>query len=86
MVHLCTEMEELAARICWELVKRDGNIAVWRKPLNNSCYIRHAAGVQPPICDSNDDPDNVWYALLHTLRFTLLIGLTYVQMNDIGCI
>ncbi|XP_031281591.1 probable methyltransferase PMT10 [Pistacia vera] len=55
------DMEDLAARICWELVKKDGNIAVWRKPLNNSCYINRAAGVQPPICDSNDDLDNVWY-------------------------
>ncbi|KAL6217054.1 hypothetical protein ACLB2K_010271 [Fragaria x ananassa] len=55
------EMEDLTTRICWELVKKEGMIAIWRKPLNNSCYLSRDAGVQPPLCDSNDDPDNVWY-------------------------
>lgn len=84
MVHLCTEMVDLATRICWELVKKDGYIAVWRKPLNNSCYFSRAAGVQPPICDSNNYPDNVWYALFCTFRFTFLSGITYVPTNHIG--
>ncbi|KAF5467895.1 hypothetical protein F2P56_012103 [Juglans regia] len=55
------EMEDLTTRICWELVKKKGYIAIWKKPLNNSCYINRESGVQPPLCDSNDDPDNVWY-------------------------
>ncbi|XP_059453850.1 probable methyltransferase PMT10 isoform X3 [Corylus avellana] len=54
------EMEDLTARICWELVKKEAYIAIWRKPLNNSCYLNRDSGVQPPVCDSNDDPDNVW--------------------------
>uniref|UniRef100_A0A6N2MI28 Methyltransferase n=1 Tax=Salix viminalis TaxID=40686 RepID=A0A6N2MI28_SALVM len=33
------EMQDLTRRICWELVKKEGYIAIWRKPLNNSCYI-----------------------------------------------
>ncbi|XP_059631733.1 probable methyltransferase PMT10 [Cornus florida] len=55
------EMEDLTGRICWELVKKEGYIAIWRKPLNNSCYLNRAPGVHPLLCDSNDDPDNVWY-------------------------
>ncbi|KAF3447052.1 hypothetical protein FNV43_RR12232 [Rhamnella rubrinervis] len=55
------EMEDLTTRICWELVKKEGYIAIWRKPLNNSCYLNRDTGVKPPLCDSNDDPDNVWY-------------------------
>ncbi|KAL7263116.1 hypothetical protein ACSBR1_001321 [Camellia fascicularis] len=36
------EMENLSWRICWELIKREGHIAIWRKPLNNNCYVnRH---------------------------------------------
>lgn len=58
---LHTEMENLTARICWELVKKEGYIAIWKKPLNNSCYINRDAEVQPPLCDNDDDPDNVWY-------------------------
>uniref|UniRef100_A0A5B7BS93 Methyltransferase n=1 Tax=Davidia involucrata TaxID=16924 RepID=A0A5B7BS93_DAVIN len=55
------EMEDLTGRICWELVKKEGYIAIWRKPLNNSCYLNRDPGVQPPLCDATDDPDNVWY-------------------------
>ncbi|KAF2291309.1 hypothetical protein GH714_022443 [Hevea brasiliensis] len=58
------EMQDLTSRICWELVKKEGSIAIWQKPLNNSCYLNRDAGAQPPLCDSNDDPDNVWYISL----------------------
>jgi hypothetical protein len=60
LAYLCTEMADLTTRICWELVKKEGYIAIWRKPLNNSCYLNRDSGVQPPVCDSNDDPDKVW--------------------------
>ncbi|GMH17149.1 hypothetical protein Nepgr_018990 [Nepenthes gracilis] len=55
------EMENLTSRICWELVKKEGYIALWRKPLNNSCYLNREAGAHPPLCDPSDDPDSVWY-------------------------
>lgn len=75
-------MENLATRICWELVKKEGYLAVWKKPLNNSCYLNRAGEVQPPLCDSDDDPDKVWYDL-HTLDFTLseCMDFTYVNIN-----
>ncbi|KAK0577262.1 hypothetical protein LWI29_030370 [Acer saccharum] len=53
-------MEDLTTRICWELVKKEGYIAIWRKALNNSCYLNRDAGVQPPLCDSIDNSDNAW--------------------------
>lgn len=55
------EMEDLTDRICWRLVKKEGYIAIWQKPLNNSCYQNRDHGTQPPLCDTRDDPDNVWY-------------------------
>ncbi|XP_054798057.1 probable methyltransferase PMT10 isoform X1 [Prosopis cineraria] len=55
------EMENLTAHICWELVRKEGYIAIWRKPMDNSCYLSRDIGVQSPLCDSNDDPDEVWY-------------------------
>ncbi|MQM14906.1 hypothetical protein Taro_047841 [Colocasia esculenta] len=58
------EMEDLTARMCWILVKKEGYIAIWQKPLNNSCYLARDAGVQPPLCDADDDPDRVWYVKL----------------------
>ncbi|CAK9138490.1 unnamed protein product [Ilex paraguariensis] len=55
------EMENLTSRICWQLVKKEGYIAIWRKPLNNSCYLTRKPGVQPPLCDADDNADSVWY-------------------------
>ncbi|XP_071702593.1 probable methyltransferase PMT10 [Rutidosis leptorrhynchoides] len=58
------EMEDLTGRLCWELVAKEGYIAIWRKSLNNTCYLARNPDVQPPICDADDDPDNVWYVPL----------------------
>ncbi|XP_021757266.1 probable methyltransferase PMT11 [Chenopodium quinoa] len=58
------EMVNLTTRLCWELVKKEGYIAIWKKPLNNSCYLSREAGTLPPLCDKDDDPDNVWYVNL----------------------
>ncbi|CAI0393304.1 unnamed protein product [Linum tenue] len=66
-----SEMEGLAASICWQLVKKEGNIAIWRKPLNSSCYLGREIGAQPPLCNSDEDPDNVWYVNV-TACITLL--------------
>ncbi|XP_020252474.1 probable methyltransferase PMT11 [Asparagus officinalis] len=58
------EMEDLTTRMCWELVRKEGYIAIWRKPLNNSCYSNRDSGIQPPLCDVEDDPNSVWYVNL----------------------
>ncbi|KAL6290997.1 hypothetical protein ACE6H2_008507 [Prunus campanulata] len=54
------EMLNLTTRLCWEFVKKDGYIAIWQKPLNNSCYLNRDPGTKPPLCDPSDDPDKVW--------------------------
>ncbi|CAN1268549.1 Probable methyltransferase PMT10, partial [Linum perenne] len=58
---LFAEMEDLTRSICWQLVKKEGDVAIWRKPLNNSCYLGREIGAQPPLCSSQEDPDHVWY-------------------------
>ncbi|CAJ2640877.1 unnamed protein product [Trifolium pratense] len=55
------EMLNLTTRLCWKFLKKDGYIAVWQKPFDNSCYLNREAGTKPPLCDPSDDPDNVWY-------------------------
>ncbi|XP_052203267.1 probable methyltransferase PMT10 isoform X2 [Diospyros lotus] len=71
------EMEDLTRRICWELVKKEGYLAIWRKPLNNSCYVNRQPEVQPPMCEVNDDPDNVWYVNLKAC-------ITWLPQNAYG--
>lgn len=55
------EMVNLTTRLCWELVKKEGYVAIWQKPFNNSCYLNRKAATKPPLCDPDDDPDDVWY-------------------------
>lgn len=60
-------MENFTSRMCWELVKKEGYIAIWRKPKNNDCYINRDIGVKPPLCAEDDNPDNVWYSYLSSI-------------------
>jgi hypothetical protein len=53
---------EAHCRLCWEFVKKEGYIAMWRKPLNNSCNINQGPKGKPPLCDADDNPDDVWYS------------------------
>ena len=46
--------------MCWELVMKEGYIAVWKKPLNNTCYTNRNPGVHPTLCEVEDDPNSVW--------------------------
>uniref|UniRef100_A0A0D6QXJ7 Methyltransferase n=1 Tax=Araucaria cunninghamii TaxID=56994 RepID=A0A0D6QXJ7_ARACU len=71
------EMEDLATRLCWKLVNKEGYIAIWQKPLNNTCYVSRDEGVQPPLCDANDDPDDVWYVPLKAC-------ITWLPENGFG--
>lgn len=60
------EMENLTESMCWKLLKKEGYIAIWQKPLNNSCYANRKPVPKPPLCEISDDPDNVWYANLNS--------------------
>ncbi|PKU77092.1 probable methyltransferase PMT11 [Dendrobium catenatum] len=66
------EMENLTSRICWELVKKKGYLAIWRKPLNNTCYLNRSPEVQPPLCGPEDDSNSVWYVNLKACISQLL--------------
>ncbi|GKU91986.1 hypothetical protein SLEP1_g5781 [Rubroshorea leprosula] len=71
------EMLNLTARLCWNLVKKEGYIAIWQKPFNNICYLSREAGTKPPLCDPNDDVDNVWY-------IDLKLCITQLPENGFG--
>ncbi|KAG6435906.1 hypothetical protein SASPL_100787 [Salvia splendens] len=54
-------MEDLTRIICWELVNKEEYIAIWQKPLNNSCYLNRDPNAQPSLCNTDDDPEDIWY-------------------------
>ncbi|KAH7299175.1 hypothetical protein KP509_25G076200 [Ceratopteris richardii] len=53
-------MLNLTDRLCWNLVAKEHYIAIWQKPIDDACYKERAPGTEPPICDANNDPDDVW--------------------------
>ncbi|XP_057795646.1 probable methyltransferase PMT10 [Salvia miltiorrhiza] len=54
-------MEDLTSNICWELVNKEEYIAIWQKPLNNSCYLSRDPNVQPSLCNTDDNPEDIWH-------------------------
>ena len=69
LASLKPEMEELTGRMCWKLIKKSGYIAIWQKPFNNSCYLSRDPDTQPPLCNEDDNLDDVWYHLIRILSF-----------------
>lgn len=63
-------MEDLAINLCWELVNKEEYIAIWQKPSNNSCYLSRDPNARPSLCDTDENPDEIWY-LWH--NFSLLM-------------
>ncbi|XP_076961082.1 putative methyltransferase PMT11 [Bidens hawaiensis] len=55
------EMMNLTTRLCWNLIKKEGYIAIWQKSTDNTCYLSRDPETRPPLCDHEDNPDNVWY-------------------------
>lgn len=60
-IYLFTEMEDLTINLCWELVNKEEYIAIWQKPTNNSCYLNRDPNAKPSLCDTDDDPEDIWY-------------------------
>ncbi|KAF9609732.1 hypothetical protein IFM89_018180 [Coptis chinensis] len=75
------EMEDLTVSLCWQLVKKEGYIALWQKPLNNSCYVSRNAGARPPLCDEDDNPDDVWYVPWPKLSCLQILDY-YLKLRD----
>lgn len=54
------EMSALVERMCWKIAAKRNQTVIWVKPLTNDCYMDRAPGVQPQLCQKDDDPDAVW--------------------------
>lgn len=57
-------MHDLLKRMCWRVVVKRDQTVIWAKPLSNSCYLKRDPGTNPPLCDSDDDPDTTWNVLM----------------------
>ncbi|KAK9108439.1 hypothetical protein Syun_024450 [Stephania yunnanensis] len=57
-------MYDILKRMCWSVVSKKDQTVIWAKPLNNQCYLMKAPRAQPPLCNSEDDPDASWNVLM----------------------
>ncbi|CAH2052948.1 unnamed protein product [Thlaspi arvense] len=54
------EMSALVGRMCWTIAAKRNQTVIWQKPLTNDCYLGREPGTQPPLCNSDSDPDAVY--------------------------
>ncbi|KAI7725588.1 hypothetical protein M8C21_019264 [Ambrosia artemisiifolia] len=47
--------------MCFKLYNKKGDMAVWQKSTDNSCYRQLEPDNYPPICDDATEPDSAWY-------------------------
>ncbi|XP_062010231.1 probable methyltransferase PMT9 [Rosa rugosa] len=59
-------MSDLSKRMCWKVAAKKEQSVVWAKPLTNSCYLKRDPWTQPPLCNSDDDPDAIWNVSMKT--------------------
>ncbi|XP_047973022.1 probable methyltransferase PMT20 [Salvia hispanica] len=56
------QLQELLTSMCFKLYDQKGDIAVWQKLSNNTCYKKHdAPNNYPRKCDDGTEPDSAWY-------------------------
>ncbi|KAK6124868.1 hypothetical protein DH2020_041402 [Rehmannia glutinosa] len=54
------KLMNLTSAICWKLIARQVQTAIWIKPENNSCLQQNALQKLINVCDSNDDAKPSW--------------------------
>ncbi|GLT65320.1 hypothetical protein SLA2020_377580 [Shorea laevis] len=54
------DLQAVARILCYELIAVDGNTAIWKKPIGDSCLPnQNEFGLE--LCDGSDDPSYAWY-------------------------
>ncbi|XP_076885698.1 putative methyltransferase PMT24 [Bidens hawaiensis] len=74
-------MSKLTKAMCWELVViyqdtlNEVGAAIYQKPTSNECYEDRKQN-DPPICQSNDDPDAIWNVELEACMHKVPVDLS----------
>ena len=54
------KLQDLLQRMCYTQYDMKGEIAVWQKPVDGSCYDNREEDTVPPFCDDSINPDASW--------------------------
>ncbi|CAI0444949.1 unnamed protein product [Linum tenue] len=59
------KLQDLLTSMCFKLYNKKGDIAVWQKDSDDTCYKKLVnPDVYPPKCDDSIEPDSAWYTPL----------------------
>ncbi|KAJ0973205.1 hypothetical protein J5N97_021164 [Dioscorea zingiberensis] len=78
-VEIWQAMSALTKSMCWDMVKKTKDklnrvgIAIYRKPLDNTCYDKRKKS-NPPLCEESDDPNAAWNVPLQACMHRLPIN------------
>lgn len=64
-------IKDLLDKMCYKLYAMKDDLAVWQKPLDNTCYEQREEGTYPPVCDDAIEADAAWYVLTRTVVMSI---------------
>lgn len=76
------KIQDLLERMCYKQYAMQGDIAVWQKPIDDTCYNERAEETVPPLCDDSIDPDAAWYAPMRPCIVKLATPFTHIGVGQ----
>ncbi|KAK4752280.1 hypothetical protein SAY87_021078 [Trapa incisa] len=77
-------LQKLLTSICFKLYNKEGDIAVWQKSTNSSCYSKLSKPeAYPPKCDDSLEPNSAWYTPLRPCVVVPNPNLKKLALNSI---
>lgn len=55
------KLQDLLERMCYKLYAMEEDIAVWKKPMDDTCLSERGEDAEPALCDDSVDADAAWY-------------------------
>lgn len=77
------KLQDLLTSLCFKMYNKKGDIAVWQKSADNSCYDKLAKETYPPKCDDSLEPDSAWYT---PLRACLVVPDSKLKKSGLAAI
>ncbi|CAM6085500.1 unnamed protein product [Calypogeia fissa] len=74
-------IQDLLEKMCYTKYAAKDDLAVWQKPMDNSCYEDREVGIHPPLCDDSIDADGAWYVPMRACIVPVQNGM---EVNAVG--
>ncbi|KAH7443577.1 hypothetical protein KP509_02G040600 [Ceratopteris richardii] len=76
------KLQGLLERMCYKQYAMEGDIAVWQKPIDSTCYYERSQETVPPLCDDSIDPDAAWYVPMRPCIAKLAISFSHIGVGQ----